>query len=41
MTEAQKIITAVRKIAFPSKQKHRDMKLNNKTFTSNETLPFI
>lgn len=41
MTEAYKIIIAVRKIAFPTKQKSWDMKPNNKTFTTNKKIPFI
>lgn len=41
MTEVYKIINAVRKIAFPTKQKHGDTKLNNKTFTTNKTTLFI
>jgi len=41
MTEVYKIINAARNIAFPTKQKHGDMKLNNKTFTANKTTPFI
>lgn len=40
MTEVYKIIIAV-KIAFLTKQKYRDMKLNNKTFTTNKAIPFI
>lgn len=41
MTEVYKIIIAVRKIAFPTKQKHQDMELSNKTFTTNKTIAFI
>lgn len=41
MTEVYKIINAIRKITFPTKQKHGDMKLNNKLFTTNKTTPFI
>lgn len=41
MTEVYKIINAVRKTAFPTKQKHGDTKLNNKTFTTNKATLFI